>query len=368
MNINSLYTPEEIRESGKACFFSSEGDEEKRRYGIRLILNAYREGDAEAAYIVSRLVLDGVLGVREGDSEEQALTIMNRAANSGCPQARAYLNAYCCERYSEKYLENGEEKNGPLLDFDANPIKINRTGVLTPVDALLEYKDGRNVLTLSTNVMFTYTDDLENAESFEKACVDGILSWAGEYTVFGGQRLSVRVNVTFEDRIFDNLIICPMTGTLGSTARAVANAFGTKKRKEEVNALLDSKRSFASGGIKWTAGSRKMIYIQSRDGRFADIEEIKHVAKHEFGHAIGLGDLYECRGDGLMGVENGTYDDLDCFAIGEKYYNLVMCDHHAPVSNNDIEMVVLAFSENRMQNFQPSKMGKRISSALGKGN
>ena len=40
----------------------------------------------------------------------------------------------------------------------------------------------------------------------------------------------------------------------------------------------------------------------------------------------------------------------------------------APVTNNDIEMVVLAFSENRFQRFQPDRTGKRISEALGKGN
>ena len=45
-----------------------------------------------------------------------------------------------------------------------------------------------------------------------------------------------------------------------------------------------------------------------------------------------------------------------------------MCDHHGPISNNDIEMVVLAFRENRMQNYQPGKFRKEISDALGRGN
>ena len=47
---------------------------------------------------------------------------------------------------------------------------------------------------------------------------------------------------------------------------------------------------------------------------------------------------------------------------------MVMCDENAPVSNNDVEMVVLAFSENRFQRFQPDNTGKKISDALGKGN
>jgi len=93
-----------------------------------------------------------------------------------------------------------------------------------------------------------------------------------------------------------------------------------------------------------------------------------HVAKHEFGHALGLGDLYQSIPDTLVGVEKGTYAELDSYAVTDKFYNLVMCDHHGPVSNNDIEMVILAFKENRMQLFQPMKLKGKISTALGRGN
>ena len=67
-------------------------------------------------------------------------------------------------------------------------------------------------------------------------------------------------------------------------------------------------------------------------------------------------------------IEKGTYTDLDSYAINNKYYNLVMCDHHGQISNNDVEMVILAFRENKMQLYQPSKIKGKISSALGKGN
>ena len=93
-----------------------------------------------------------------------------------------------------------------------------------------------------------------------------------------------------------------------------------------------------------------------------------HVTKHEFGHALGLGDLYASAVDSLSGVEKGTYAELDSYVINDKFYNLVMCDHHGPISNNDIEMVILAFRENKMQLFQPSRLKGKISSALGKGN
>ena len=117
--------------------------------------------------------------------------------------------------------------------------------------------------------------------------------------------------------------------------------------------MITTKRSCATGGLKWTVNSRKVICIQSFSGKFDDYEEITHITKHEFGHAIGLGDLYESSVDFLDGVEKGTYTELDSYIINDKFYNLVMCDHHGPISNNDIEMVVLAFRENKMQLFQP---------------
>ena len=93
-----------------------------------------------------------------------------------------------------------------------------------------------------------------------------------------------------------------------------------------------------------------------------------HVAKHEFGHTLGLGDLYPSSVDSLAGVAKGTYAELDCYATGNREYNLVMCDHRGPISNNDIEMVVLAFKENKAQLYQPVRRMKKISSALGRGN
>lgn len=70
----------------------------------------------------------------------------------------------------------------------------------------------------------------------------------------------------------------------------------------------------------------------------------------------------------LAGVDKGTYYELDGYYMIDKFYNLVMCDHHGPISNNDVEMVLLAFRENKAQLYQPSKFKGKISNALGKGN
>ena len=132
--------------------------------------------------------------------------------------------------------------------------------------------------------------------------------------------------------------------------------------------MITSKRSFVTMGLKWSANSRKIICVHSENGKFDDYNEIMHVAKHKFGHALGLWDLYESKSDQLSDVGKGTYYELDGYCMTDKFYNLVMCDHHGPISNNDVEMVLLAFRENKTQLYQPIKFKGKISNALGKCN
>lgn len=82
---------------------------------------------------------------------------------------------------------------------------------------------------------------------------------------------------------------------------------------------------------------------------------------------LGLGDLYREEKAKLPGVKKGSYSELDGFYVSDSFYNLVMCDHHGPVSNNDVEMVVLAFWKNKKQLYQPKGIKGRVSEALGKG-
>lgn len=367
--MNENVSAEILREVGKNCFFNCNGDTQKRSEGIQALIKAQSLGDPEATYIVARLIIDGVLKSSAKDQQEYALTLMCSSANSGCIQARAFLNAYCEERYQDEHDDiRVVEPSGALVDFDGKPIKINRQGLFTPIDAVLENEGVLNVLNLSINVMFLYGEEINDPEKFEQAVYDGILAWQGDYEVFGGQKLKVQIHLTNDDNIFDNLLIMPITGEIGATIQSVSNVIGTKKSKLQVSDVMMNKRSFATSGLKWTVNSRKIICLQSRDGKFDDYEEIMHVTKHEFGHALGLGDLYASTVDSLDGVEKGTYTELDSYVINDKFYNLVMCDHHGPISNNDIEMVILAFRENKMQLYQPSRLRGKISSALGKGN
>lgn len=255
-----------------------------------------------------------------------------------------------------------------LIGFDNKPIRIKREGILTPVDAVLENKDGENIFHLRLNLFFL-DDDLENCREFEQAVIAGIKKWEGDYTVFNGQPLKVIVDVSVEDRLFDNVVVTPLTEDLEEKITALTDAIPASKNKKAATDLLSEKRSFAVPGLgKWSVHSRKLICIQCKDGRFDNYAEIADVSKHEFGHVLGLGDLYKEEGK-FSGVEKGSYPELDKYYAGDRFYNLVMCDHHGPVSDNDIEMVILAFSENKMQLYQPQENAKgKISEALGKGN
>ena len=78
--------------------------------------------------------------------------------------------------------------------------------------------------------------------------------------------------------------------------------------------------------------------------------------------------MYKDPQAGMAGVPQGTYVELDDYHVANSCYQLAMASHHGVVSNNDIEMIVLAFSENARQNYQPDRWGNTVSKALGKGN
>ena len=363
----------EMRELGISLWKSGliEKDENKKFDGIKLLIEAYNGGDVEAAAWIGQFVYQNILKIKDGDPKKEAVDILYKSALRGSILARTVLNKLCFERSEEAIKERakGNPKLGPLVGFDGKEIVINKTGLLTPVDAVLKFDNGINILYLSVNLLFI-SEGLQNEAAFEEAVISGIKEWEGEYQVFGGQSLKVVINITSDNRLFDNVIVMPVTEDNASIMRKAASVINTENARKNVRDLIDNGRSMALTGMrKWSTRSRKLIYIASPNKQFNDIDEIKHVAKHEFGHALGLGDLYSCQADQLDGVEKGTFAELDGFYINDKNYNLVMSDHHGPISNNDIEMVVLAFSEDRMQLYQKDKRFKEdVSKALGRGN
>lgn len=364
------------REIGKRLFFYSNGELEKKQEGERLLFEAMKTGDVEAEYLIGYSLINGYMSFPDGKSVEVGLKLLCDAAKSGSAGARFYLNRYCEECYSvyleKEGLKNRPQPEGPLVGFNGKRIKINRIGIRTPVDATLEYIQGQNVLTLSANIIFIILNEcqLEDSDKFYNAVARGFKEWEGEYEVFGGQKLKVVVDLTFDQtKLWDSVYVLPMTRYIQNDTSKKLENIPVGKIKENAFKKLKSKRSSAVIGIKdWSVTSRKTIMLFSKTDRFDDYEEIENVAKHEFGHVLGLGDLYYSPSDKLPGVSKGTFKEIDNYNIGGYLYNLVMCDHYAPVSNNDIEMVTLAFAENEMQNYQPKNFKGKISSALGRGN
>lgn len=281
-----------------------------------------------------------------------------RSACAGDRRAREKLERICLLRSPQPVV-----RPGPLKDPQGRPLEINRTGAKLPIKAHLRRENGENVLLLQVNVVFFYTTEPENRERFEKAVLAGIRAWEGEYPVFGS-KLRVHVELTAEKRLRGSVLVMPMAEDVRKDVLKVARIFLPKKRKKKAVSMLDHRRSFAVSGLRWSPESLKLIVIQDTDGTFSREQTVRDVARHEFGHALGLGDLYASSADGYAGVPFGAHPALDAYSLWNGYYSLVMCDQRGFISGKDLEMVLLAFRDGKMQLYQKVKKKDRISDAL----
>ena len=370
-NTNEIIkTPREYYEEGAGLYFAEDATEEAKAEGFALIKKASMNKYPAAMYTYGILLVSGREGADIPDRVDRGMGYIWSAERMGIKRGRKFLNDYCTARYNASFARKLQPiPPMPLVGFDGKRINLKKESRLTPIDIRLDYINGKNILVIGVNLDFVCTEtELPDETGFYTAIMRGIKDWEGEYTVFGGQKVTVKINISTESRLFDKIFIMPVTEDVSATATKMAGFIGGE-RKEKIDSMMKYRRSMAGIGIKkWTIRSRKMIFVQSRNGRFDDMDEIRAVARHEFGHVLGLGDLYPSKSDGYPGVVKGTARELDAYYINNKFYNLVMCDEYGMISNNDIEMVIMAFVNNEMQNYQPSPLGKNISKALGKGN
>ena len=99
----------------------------------------------------------------------------------------------------------------------------------------------------------------------EQAVLDGFRQWEGEYTVFGGQKLAVKIELTTEDRIFDSTVVVPVGDEFRSVFLKTSQFLKSKEKKESFSSIASDKRSFATIGMnKWSVSSRKLIFSNAR--------------------------------------------------------------------------------------------------------
>lgn len=255
-----------------------------------------------------------------------------------------------------------------IKGFDGKPIEIEKKGLFYPVSMELSEKDGRDYLHISINSYFAST--LEEGQltiSDWKECIfHGFQEWAGEYTVFGGQKLTVTVTTSEVEK--PSIDSVPILCLSEDKAKEFISQYAAQNQQSSIKEALLQQRSFSTTMIEGVVSWNSILprYIVLMPSAFVDEHTLQRTAKHEFGHILGLGDSYKDSSLGYQGV--GMYHDILPYYCEHKGFNMVM-DNCGPVRNNDIEMVILAFFTNRFQNYQSiQNANAAISLALGRGN
>ena len=252
-----------------------------------------------------------------------------------------------------------------IRDFQGNVIQLDKRGKEYPVDVLLTEQDGKNVLLVSARIFFVpfQIPVGVKVQPWKENILKGFCQWGGKYQVFGGQDIEVRMDIKEVDSYDDAVLVW----TADQTVEKVV--LDTISR--EVDLWLDANKTFTDVGAKdeldWKPHLPKSIHFARWTLNQPNL--VTKIAKHEFGHVLGIGSVYRDIRKGMKGIHinSDQYQDLKGNYLGYHKFNCVM-ESGGPVSNNDIEMLILAFVTEEYQQYQLIRGRGKVSEAVGKGN
>ena len=252
------------RESAKLYLANFNKGRKNAEKCMALLKKACMGKDPEAMFLMGKLMIEKYCKTDNEDAIEMGMKMLYYASSYGSLQANVMLNEICGKKYEAAFPQTENVESHPLTDFDGKPIKIHRTGFFTPIDAILEYVDGRNILTFKTNISFTNAEDSKDPEAFKAAVCSGIKAWEGDYVVFGGQKLTVKIDLTTDSKLFDTIDVYLMTAELMSAIKQIGQiitGLGNDTVENRIDFIAKEQASFTALGRKWTIHSQKSISI-----------------------------------------------------------------------------------------------------------
>ncbi|MBR4879936.1 MAG: TIR domain-containing protein, partial [Clostridia bacterium] len=348
---------------GKAIYDNNASTPEERNKAFEYLRWAASKNDAEACYHFGRNMLVGRIRVKADNTTDRGMYYLDRAARLGYKKAQEEMDNFCRFRYRKLHGDKIPVQNpAPLRDFDGWKIKIKHKGKFMPVNAELVWRDNENILFIDVKYnVITSEDEVVDRDALIQAVEAGMQKWEGVYSVFGGQKLTVVITPHFHE--YSVLGVINIFSSKSDTMKNAIKIRGIYGQTSQ-NKLLDAANRNSSFSVmsmkKWSVRSFKNIIIDNPTGRFDNYSEITRAVAHEFGAILGL--------ETMGNIPKGTYPELDPYYISDGRYNLVMSNVRGIISDNDMEMVLLALSENEKQYYSEDEEGHKPSKALGRGN
>ena len=273
---------------------------------------------------------------------------------------------------------NNIKKLRRLEDFHNKIINLDFKGEQYPIEVWLEWKNGKNILHIHPKIIFIGNNlQYQSGTSSEQLVIKGFEQWAGDYKVFysageGKQDLKVLCEPKIKFHAEDKFDVNDKK-TVG--LRVHLSKYSEKS--EYTNEYeLSNTIPLLSGWSQENPADRMILYSAKRisEDNFKpyDSEQFMHIAKHEFGHVVGIKDAYTYEGSDIEQYY-AQYSDLkeDVKQTNQEWLdenghvNMAM-NNNGPILNNDIEMMILAWQTGKEQYFHLSNGGEEISEALGR--